>query len=95
MRDYAREALTLTAGRARADLDSDRMLNLSLARVLEVVGEASNRVPKDVQALHARIPWLGLLELRNRLMKAGDCVNFDQLWQTVKEDTPPLVSELD
>ncbi len=32
----------------RADLDSDRKLNLALVRLLEILGEAANRVsPKE------------------------------------------------
>jgi uncharacterized protein with HEPN domain len=45
MLDHAVEALALTRGKTRADLDSDRLLNLSLVRPLEIVGEAASRVP--------------------------------------------------
>jgi uncharacterized protein with HEPN domain len=45
MLDHAREAVTMTRGSARTDLDIDRRLNLSLVRLLEIVGEAAARVP--------------------------------------------------
>lgn len=45
MRDHASEALEMVQGRVRADLDSDRMLNLALVRLLEILGEAANRIP--------------------------------------------------
>ena len=47
----AREAVSLSQGRSRADLDNDRLLNLALVRLLEVAGEAANRVPTEVQSL--------------------------------------------
>jgi uncharacterized protein with HEPN domain len=50
MLDHAREALHLAQGRNRDELDSDRLLNLALVRLLEVVGEAANRVPKEEQS---------------------------------------------
>ena len=34
-------------GKTRADLDTDRPLNLSLVRLLEIVGEAASRVPVE------------------------------------------------
>jgi hypothetical protein len=40
MLDHAREAAAMARGRTRADLDRDRKLNLSLVRLLEIVGEA-------------------------------------------------------
>ncbi len=38
--DAARQAIDLAAGRSRADLDADITLNLSLVRLLEIIGEA-------------------------------------------------------
>jgi uncharacterized protein with HEPN domain len=43
----------MARGRKRADLDSDRQFNLALVRLLEIVGEAANRVPEHQRA---RIP---------------------------------------
>jgi uncharacterized protein with HEPN domain len=42
MLDAAREAAQMAQGRTRPDLDADRPLNLSLVRLLEIVGEAAS-----------------------------------------------------
>jgi len=47
---HAREAVELSQGRSRPDLDNDRLLNLALTRLLEIIGEAANRVPEQVQS---------------------------------------------
>jgi uncharacterized protein with HEPN domain len=44
MLDHAREAVAMASGRSRDELDTDRQLNLSLARLLEIVGEAAARM---------------------------------------------------
>lgn len=44
MLDYAREAAEMARGRTRADLDTNRMLNLALVRWMEVIGEAATRL---------------------------------------------------
>jgi uncharacterized protein with HEPN domain len=44
------------------------LLNLALTRLLEIIGEAANRVPDSVQAKHAHLPWLEMIGLRNRLI---------------------------
>ena len=42
MRDHAKEAVSMARGKTREELDSNRMLNLSLVRLLEIVGEAGS-----------------------------------------------------
>jgi uncharacterized protein with HEPN domain len=91
----AREAAQMAQGKTRADLDSDRPLNLSLVRLLEVVGEAASRVPDADRAKYPGIPWPQIVGLRNRLIHGYDNVDFDILWQIVTKDLPPLVAELE
>ena len=52
MLDHAREAVALVQGRTRADLDSDRLLNLALVRLLEIIGEVANRIPEGYYSDH-------------------------------------------
>jgi len=63
MLDHAREAVSMADGRSRADLDTDRMLNLSLVRLLEIVGEAANRIPAEERARWPDIPWSEIVSL--------------------------------
>ena len=43
MLDHAKEAVAMASGRTRGELDTDRQLNLSLVRLLEIVGEAAGQ----------------------------------------------------
>jgi uncharacterized protein with HEPN domain len=76
-------------------LDTDRPLNLSLVRLLEIVGEAASRVPGGDRATYSSIPWMQIVGLRNRLIHGYDNVDFDILWQIVSQDLPPLIAELE
>lgn len=95
MLDHAREVISLVVGRSRSDLDSDRMLNLSLVRLLEVIGEAARRVPAEVQARHPQLPWARLIGLRNRLIHGYDQVDMDILWQIASADAPALLDQIE
>ena len=95
MLDHAREAVALVQGKARSDLDSDRLLNLALVRLLEIVGEAANRVPEEERALHPEIPWPQIVGLRDRLIHGYDAVDNDILWQILIHDLPTLVTALE
>jgi uncharacterized protein with HEPN domain len=95
MLDHAREAVAIAKGKTRGDLHSDRILNLALVRLLEIVGEAASRTPLDERAQHARIPWAQIVGLRNRLIHGYDSVDFDILWQIVNQDLPSLIVALE
>ena len=92
---HAREAVHICEGRERADLDSDRLLNLALTRLIEIVGEAANRVPDSIQSKYADFPWLQMIGARNRLIHGYDSVDFDILWAIVNDDLPPLITRLE
>ncbi|NQT86537.1 DUF86 domain-containing protein [bacterium] len=94
MLDHALEAVELTRGRHRDDLDADRLLNLALVRLLEVIGEAARRVAPATQAEAHDIPWPQIVSLRNRLIHGYDAVDFDILWNIVELDLPPLTAAL-
>ena len=91
MLDAAREGVQMAQGKTRADVDADRPLNLSLVRLLEIVGEAANRAPARERAKYPGIPWAQIVGLRNGLIHGYDNVDFDILWQIVTEDLPPLI----
>lgn len=95
MLDHAREAIELMQGKTRQSLDKDRLLQLSLVRLVEIVGEAAGRVTETTQALHAHIPWREITGMRHRLIHGYDFVDYDILWQTIKEDLPVLIRQLE
>ena len=44
IRDHMAEAVALAEGKTRSELEADRLLNLSLVRLLEIVGQSAARV---------------------------------------------------
>ena len=94
MLDHARETVSLAQGKSRGDLDEDRLLNLALVRLLEIIGEAANRVPNEEQLKHPQIPWSQIVSLRNRLIHSYDAVDKDMLWQIIEHDVPRLIATL-
>ena len=79
----------------RTELDSDRMLQLALTRLVEVIGEAAAGVDLETRSRCVGIPWLQVVGMRNRLIHGYDVVDMDMLWDTVTRDIPPLISHLE
>ena len=92
---HAREAVEICHGRKRSDLDSDRLLNLALTRLVEIVGEAANRVPASIQEKYPDLPWLQMIGVRNRLIHGYDSVDFDILWIIVQHDLPSVIEKIE
>lgn len=94
MRDFAAEAVALTAGLSRERFDRDRTLFLALTRLVELVGEASARVDAETRARYPGIPWRAIKETRNRLIHAYDDIDPDVLWEVASVDLPELLGRL-
>jgi uncharacterized protein with HEPN domain len=94
MLDAAEEASGFAQGRARADLDSDRMLVLALVKDIEIIGEAAYQISPVTREQLPEIPWEDIIGMRHRLVHAYFAVNLDILWGTVEKDLPPLVATL-
>ena len=94
MLDACLKAIKFLQHRTRKDLNNDEELVLALTRLLEIVGEAAGKVSKERRAASPKIPWLQIAGMRNRLIHACFDVDVDEVWRTVQEDLPPLVTEL-
>jgi len=95
MLDAAREAMSFAEGRKRADLDSDRMLVLSLVKAIEIIGEAAYQLSETTRAHLASIPWEDIIGMRHRLVHAYFDINLDILWRTLQDDLPALATLLE
>ena len=92
--DHAQEAVDMVRGRRREDLEKDRMLQLALVRLVEIVGEAAARVSPEAQERFTSIPWQQARGMRNRLIHGYDKVDLDVLWDTIQDDLPPLIAQV-
>ena len=94
MRNYAEEAVALLGEASLTDLAEKRVLELALQKLVEIVGEAANRVSEGTRRRHQVIPWPQIIGMRNRLAHGYDDVSLERLWDTVKYELPPLIEQL-
>lgn len=95
MLESAREAVSFVQNQTRESLDKNRMLALSVVRLIEIVGEAATQVTREYQSQHSEIPWAQIVGMRNRLIHAYFDIDLDRVWKIVKDDLPPLVIKLE
>ncbi len=95
MLDAAREAIFFTQGLHRIGLNGDRKLELALVKDVEIIGEAAYQVSQATRDELPGIPWEDIIGMRNRLVHAYFDINLDILWQTIQNDLPALIAELE
>ena len=95
MQDSAKEAVELIQGKCRSDLDTNRVLGLALVRLLEILGEAANRVTAATRQQNPNIPWSQIISLRHRLIHGCDAIDQDILWKILTGDLPLLIAQLE
>ncbi len=91
MLDHAREAVDIAQSRTRGDLDSDRMLYHALTRLVEIVGDAANRVSLQRRYQYPDIHRPLIIGMSNRVSHGYDLVDPDILWAVLKNDLPDLI----
>ena len=94
MLNHAREAVALLGEAGPNDLAGDRTRELAVRKLVEIVGEAANRVSEQTRQSHQEIPWPQIVGMRNRLVHGYDDISLGRLCDTVKEDLPPLIEQL-
>jgi uncharacterized protein with HEPN domain len=95
MLDSAKEAISFIKDRERRDLDTDRMLVLSLIKSIEIMGEAASKVTKESRDIHPDVPWLNIIGMRNRLIHVYFDIDLDRVWDTITDDLPPVIAVLE
>lgn len=78
------EETTYLAGRAaevtRNDFMADDTLRRAFVRSLEIVGEATKRLPARWREAHPEVDWRGMAGMRDRLIHGYFGVDYEIVW---------------
>jgi uncharacterized protein with HEPN domain len=75
----------------------DFMINFVVVRALEIVGEATKRLPIPFRDQHPDIPWRKMAGMRDRIIHGYDTVDLEVVWNVVTQEIPqtkPLLQQL-
>jgi len=94
MREFALEATALAKGRSSSDLETDLPFRRHAERVAELIGEAANRLPKELHQTWPDIPWREMIGMRNWLIHGYNGIDPEILWDVLQRHAAALVVEL-
>jgi uncharacterized protein with HEPN domain len=93
LRDIAHHidlALSFTAGFDYESFAADARTAYAVTRCLEIISEASRRLPDDLKARHPAIAWRDIAGAGNIYRHQYEDMAAQQVWDTVQIDLPPL-----
>jgi len=77
------------------DFKADERTNFAVIRCLEIVGEASKSIPKEIKSKYNDIPWKDIAGLRDKIVHGYSEINLFRVWLVVKEEFPILKEEIE
>jgi len=82
---------------AGIDYDSfrrDKKTQYAVIRALEIIGEASKKVPKEVREIYLDIPWRSISGMRDKLIHDYFGVDIEVVWKTANDKILSLENEI-
>jgi uncharacterized protein with HEPN domain len=95
MLENAKKAISFVESMNYKQFSLDDKTMYAVVRALEIIGEATKKIPKDLQESYPEIPWREIAGTRDKLIHEYTGVNLTVVWRTIKEDLPLLVEQLE
>lgn len=66
----------------------------AVARNFEIIGEASRKIPKELQLKYPSVPWEKMYRLRNIVSHEYFRVDHETLWEIATKHLPQNITDL-
>jgi uncharacterized protein with HEPN domain len=76
------------------DFLEDETLKRAVVRSLEIVGEATKKIPADFKVKWNTIQWKNMAGMRDRLIHDYIGVNYNIVWDVMKNKIPEMYKEI-
>lgn len=82
-------------GVERRTFDEATLIQDGVIRQIEIIGEATRYLSKDIRAEYSGVPWVDIAGMRDKLIHQYFGVDIERVWLTAKDDLPSLKAEVE
>ena len=86
---------SVTVGLTKEALVEDAVLKRAVVRSLEVIGEATKKLPTAFRDRHPQVNWRALAGMRDRLIHGYFGVDYDIVWDVMNHHLPVLKRDIE
>lgn len=79
---------------SKDDFLQNETLKRAAVRSLEIIGEATKKIPVDFKAKWTSIEWKSMAGMRDRLIHDYMGTNYHIVWDVIKNKIPELQAQL-
>lgn len=72
----------------------DETLKRAVVRSLEIIGEATKKIPADFKVKWKTVSWKNMSGMRDRLIHDYIGVNYSIVWDVIKNKIPELYNQI-
>jgi uncharacterized protein with HEPN domain len=84
----------ITQETTKSDFVDNETLKRAVVRSLEIIGEATKKIPADVKYHWKEIPWKSMAGMRDKLIHDYFGINYSIVWDVVKNKIPELTEQV-
>ncbi|MFZ2338222.1 MAG: DUF86 domain-containing protein [Bacteroidales bacterium] len=81
-------------GLTKEEFLKDETLKRAVVRSLEIIGEASKKIPADFKIKWDKVKWKDMAGMRDRLIHDYMGVNYSIVWDVIKNKIPELFEQV-
>ena len=88
---------SISPNTTKDDLIDNEVLKRAIVRSLEIIGEATKKIPGDIKEQWRDVPWRNIAGMRDKLIHDYIGVNYTIVWDVVRNKIPeitPIIAQI-